>query len=86
MGGAPAARGCWIANGRRLLWGVLPLRGLLDLESEDAASGGAPVARGCSMEEEKMLFVGGAPAARGCWIANGRRLLLWELPLRGAAR
>ena len=33
-----------------------------------------------------MLFVGGgAPAAGGCWIANGRRLLLKGLPLRGAA-
>ena len=29
---------------------------------------------------------GGAPAARGCSIERGRRLLLGELPLRGAAR
>ena len=27
LGGAPAARGCSIERGRRLLWGELPLRG-----------------------------------------------------------
>ena len=36
MGGAPAARGCSIERGRRLLWGSSRCAGLLDREKEDA--------------------------------------------------
>ena len=43
MGGAPAARGCSIERGRRLLWGVSRCAGLLDREREEAAMGGLPL-------------------------------------------
>ena len=97
LGGAPAARGCSMEGGRRLLLGDLPLRGAAPLRGEggcfwgtsrcagllnggagkEAAFGGAPAARGCSMAGR-----GGG----GCSIEGGRRLLLGELPLCGAAR
>ena len=108
LGGAPAARGCSMEGGRRLLLGDLPLRGAAPLRGEggcfwgtsrcagllnggagkEAAFGGAPAARGCSMagRGRGAAFGGAHPAARGCSIEGGRRLLLGELPLCGAAR
>ena len=44
-GGAPAARGCLMEGGRRLLLGELPLRWTGRWRGEEAASGGAPSAR-----------------------------------------
>ena len=37
LGGAPAAQGCSIERGRRLLWGVSRCAGLLNREREEAA-------------------------------------------------
>ena len=95
-GGAhPAARGCSIEGGRRLLLGDLPLRGAARLRGDrkEAVLGGssrcAGLLNGRAGEEAASggAHPGGAhPAARGCSIEGGRRLLLGELPLRGAAR
>ena len=68
--------------------------GLLDWGREDAAFGGARrLLRGSSRRaglldrgREEAAPSGGAPAARGCSTERGRRLILGEIPLRGAAR
>ena len=89
-GGAPAARGCSMAGrgGRLLLGELIPLRGAARLREGGGCFWGSSAVRGCShirWRGEKAAF-GGAPAARGCSIEGGRRLLLGELPLSGAAR
>ena len=82
-------------RGRRLLLGELPLRGAARLRGDrkEAVLGGgsrcAGLLNGRAGEEAASggAHPGGAhPAARGCSIEGGRRLLLGELPLRGAAR
>ena len=47
LGGAPAARGCWIQTGGGCFRGSSRCAGLLDWRKEEAAFGGAPAARGC---------------------------------------
>ena len=84
MGGAPAARGCPIEGGRRLIRGSSRCAGLLDRERKEAALGELPL-RGAARLREEGGCLGGAPAARGYLIEGWRRLLWGELPLRGAA-
>ena len=43
MGGSPAARGCSIERGRRLLWGGIRCSCLYDREREEAAMRGSPL-------------------------------------------
>ena len=71
MGGAPAARGCPIEGGRRLIWGELPLRGAARLKERGGCfEGGSRYAGLLDRERERE-----------------RRLLWGELrPLRGAAQ
>ena len=53
----------------------------------EAASGwGSSLCAGLLDYRHEEAAIGGAPDTRGCWIADMRRLLLGELPLRGAAR
>ena len=71
------------------LLGDLRLRGAARLETKGRGRFwgiGAPAARGCSIEGGRKLFLGGSPAARGCSIRDRDMRLLWDLPLRGAAR
>ena len=89
LGGAPAARGCSMEGGRRLLLGDLPLRGAAPLRGEGGCFWGTSRCAGLlNGGAGKEAAFGGAPAARGCSMAGrGGRLLLGELiPLRGAAR
>ena len=104
LGGAPAARGCWIQTGggcfrgssrcaglldtdrRRLLQGELPLRGAARLEKCRGCFWGSSRCAGLLDWRNAAAAFGGAPAARGCSLGVRKRLLLGELPLRGAAR
>ena len=89
FGGAPAARGCWITDMRRLLLGgSFRCAGLLAWSKEEAAFARSPAARGCSIGERKKLLFGELPlrGAAGLQNTDKRRLLWGELPLRGAAR
>ena len=53
----------------------------------EAASGwGSSLCAGLLDYRHEEAAIGGAPDTRGCWIADMRRMLLGELPLRGAAR
>ena len=94
FGGAPAARGCWITDRRRLeagerkklLWGELPLRGAAGLQTGGGCFGGSSRCAGLLDWRNAESALGGAPAARGCSIGVRKRLLLGDLPLLGAAR
>ena len=87
-GGAPAARGCSMAGrgGRLLLGELIPLRGAARLREGGGCFWGSSHCAGLLNGRGGKAAFGGAPAARGCSIEGGRRLLLGELPLSGAAR
>ena len=88
-------RGCFLGSSRcaglldtdrrRLLQGELPLRGAARLEKCSGCFWGSSRCAGLLAWSKEEAAFGGAPAARGCWITDRRRLLLGELPLRGAA-
>ena len=97
LGGAPAARGCWIQTGGGCFRGSSRCAGLLDWRNAAAAFGGAPAARGCSLGEMQRLLLGELSlrgAARlekcsGCFWGSSRcaGLLAWskeEAALGGA--
>ena len=84
-GGAPAARGCSIGEMQRLLLGELPLRGAARLEKCSGCFWGSSRCAGLLDWRNAAAAFGGALAARGCSIGEMQRLLLGELPLRGAA-
>ena len=87
LGGSPAARGCWITERKMRLLGDLPLRGAAQLETKGRGCfWGSSRCAGLLDYRKKDAASGGSPAARGCSIRDERkRLLLGELPLRGAA-
>ena len=85
MGGAPAARGCWITDRRRLLWGEPQLRGAAGLEKCRVCFGGSSRCAGLLDRSQEEAAFGRSPAARGCSIGERKKLLFGELPLRGAA-
>ena len=86
LGGAPAARGCSMERGRRLIWGELPLRGAARWRERGGCFGGSSRCVGLLDGEREEAALGGAPAARGCLIEGERSLFLGELPLRGASQ
>ena len=68
LGGAPAARGCWITYRRMLLWGELPLRRAARSEEGRSCFGGSSRCAGLPVRAgREEALSGGAPAARGCW-------------------
>ena len=76
----------WIEGGG-CFGGSSRCAGLLDRGREEPVSGGAAAARGCSIEGGRRLL-GGSCRCAGLLDRYGekRRLLLGELPLRGAAQ
>ena len=85
-GGAPAARGCLMEGERRLRLGELPLRGAVRWRGGGGCYWGSSRCAGLFDRGGEEAASGGAPAARGCSMEGERRLLLGELPLRGAVR
>ena len=71
---------------RRLLWGDLPLRGAARLMEGGGWFWGISRCAGLLDIGTEEAALGGSPAARGCSVDGGRRLLLGDLPLRGADR
>ena len=81
LGGAPAARGCSMEGGRRLLLGDLPLRGAAPLRGEGGCFWGTSRCAGLlNGGAGKEAAFGGAPAARGCSTEGGRRLFWGGAP------
>ena len=75
LGGAPAARGCLIEGGRRMLWGELPLGGAARWREGGGCFGGSSRCAGLLDRGREEPVSEGAAAARGCSIEGGRRLL-----------
>ena len=71
---------------RRLLLGELALRGAVRWRGKEGCVWGSSRCAGLFDGGEEEAAIGGAPAARGCSMEGERRLLLGELPLRGAVR
>ena len=86
LGGAPAARGCWIQTGGGCFRGSSRCAGLLDWRNAAAAFGGAPAARGCSLGVRKRLLLGELPLRGAAGLQTGGGCFWVELSLRGAAR
>ena len=84
-GGSPAARGCCVERRQRLLLGDLPLRGAAGLEKGRGTIWGIFRCAGLLDWRKEDDASGGSPAARGCCVERRQRLLLGDLPLRGAA-
>ena len=64
--------------------GELALRGAVLWRGKGGCVWGSSRCAGLFDGGRKEAASGGAPAARGCSMEGGRRLLLGELPLRGA--
>ena len=81
FGGAPAARGCWITDRRRLeagerkklLFGELPLRGAAGLQTGGGCFWGSSRCAGLLDWGKEEAAFWGAPAAQGCWITDYRQ-------------
>ena len=66
--------------------GISRCAGLIDIGTEEDISEGAPASRGLLVGRAAEVASGRSPAARGCSMEGQRRLLLGDLPLRGADR
>ena len=84
-GGSPAARGCWIGERKVTTLGDLPLRGAAGMEKGRGTIWGIFRCAGLLDWRKEDDDSGGSSAARGCCVERRQRLLLGDLPLRGAA-
>ena len=84
-GGSSAARGCWIGERKMMILGDLPLRGAAVLREGKGCFWGISRCVGLLDWRKEDDASGGSPAARGCCVERRQRLLLGDLPLRGAA-